>query len=117
MKSAASQLNIGLLGYNGRSKHDLLVNVILDHCYFLSSESLEVAEVEAEEFVGNEATLLLHMSAEHLAERSLQQVSRGVVLADVVTAVVVDGSHEHGTHRRFVGRTLLHLAAKRYCVF
>ena len=91
--------------------HDLGVHNVFDLLDFFSGHGVEVAEVKAEEFVRNEATLLLHVSAEHFAESGLEQVRCGVVLADVSATIVIDSSHEHGTHRLFIGRTLIHLTA------
>ena len=52
---------------------------------------LVVAEVEAQAIGGDQRALLLHVVAEHLAQGPVQEVGGGVVAADGVAAVAVDG--------------------------
>ena len=63
---------------------------ILDSGDLLVGESLVVTEVEAQSFGCDERTLLLHMVTEHLAQRPVQQVSRGVVAPDGGASFGVD---------------------------
>ena len=99
-------IDVHHVGVDRQAFHDLGVHDVFDLLDFFSGHGVEVAEVEAEEFVRNEATLLLHVSAEHFAESGLEQVRCGVVLADVSATIVIDGCHEHGAHRLFVSFAL-----------
>ena len=69
---------------------DLLVDAPLDAPQLLGRDRLEVREVEAQAVGRDQRTLLLHVRAEHLAQRGVQQVRGGVVAADVLAAGVVD---------------------------
>ena len=53
-------------------------------------DRLVVAEVEAQPVRADERAGLLHVRAEHLAQRPVQDVGRGVVAADRVAARAVD---------------------------
>ena len=54
-----------------------------------------MAEVEAQPVRGDERTLLFHVAAQHLAQRGMEQVGRGVVEHDMLAPVAVDGG-DHG---------------------
>ena len=71
---------------------------------------LEVGEVEAQTAVGDVAARLLHMIAQHLAQRPMQDVRSGVVAADTLAARHVDGGM-HGIAR--AQATALHLHGVR----
>ena len=69
---------------------DLAVGQVLDGSDLLGADRLEVAEVEPQPVGRHQRALLLHMGAEHLAQRPVQDVGAGVVAADGVAAVAVD---------------------------
>ena len=75
---------------------DLGVGEVLDGRDLLGGQRLEVAEVEPEAVGLDERALLLHVVAEHLAQRPVQDVGAGVVPADGVAAVGVDGGDRFG---------------------
>ena len=56
----------------------------------LGRDRLVMAEVEAQPIGRDERTRLLHVRTEHLAQRPVQDVGRGVVAADAVAADAVD---------------------------
>ena len=78
--------------------HDLLVRQALHLDDLFGRHGLEVGEVEAQTAVGDVAARLLHMIAQHLAQRPMQDVRSGVVAADTLAARHVDGGM-HGIAR------------------
>ena len=68
-----------------------MVREVLDLRDLLRSDRRVVAEVEAQAVGRDERTRLLHVLAEHLAQRPVQQVRAGVVPADRVAPLDVDG--------------------------
>ena len=70
---------------------DLVVGQVLDLDQLVGRHRLVVAEVEAQPVGGDQRALLLDVLAQHLAQRPVQQVGGGVVAADGVAALDVDG--------------------------
>ena len=69
---------------------DLLVDDPLDAIELVARDRLEVHEVEPQAIGRDERSGLLHVRAEHLAQRRVQQVRRRVVAARRVADVGVD---------------------------
>ena len=69
-----------------------------------------MAKIESEKFIGNKAALLLYVGSENLAQSGLQQMRRGVVLANVRTASVIHSCKEKRRHRFLVRFAFDHLA-------
>ena len=82
-------------------RKDLVVGEVLDLADLLVGERLIVAEIEAQAIRCYERALLLHVVAEDLAQRPVQDVRAGVIAPDRVAAGDVDGRH-----RLLAGRDL-----------
>ena len=78
------------LGLHRRVAVDLLVDDPLDPVELLARDRREVLEVEAQAIGRDQRARLLHVRAEHLAQRRVQQVRRGVVAPRRVARLVVD---------------------------
>ena len=70
------------VGLHGRVLQHLLVDDPLDLEELLAREGAEVDEVEAQAIGRDERSRLLHVRAEHLAQRGMEQVRGGVVAPD-----------------------------------
>ena len=69
---------------------DLVVGEVFDLADLLGRDRLEVAEVEPQAVGRDQRTLLLHVVAEHLAQRPVQDVGAGVVAPDRVAPIDID---------------------------
>ena len=87
-------LDVGFLGYDGRSKHDLLINVRFYAFDLFGSESLEVREVEAADLVAYVGACLLNVVTENTAESRLKKVSRGVVTHNVLAVEGINNNFD-----------------------
>ena len=67
---------------------DLLVDDVLHQRQLLGSHRAEMGEVEAHPLVVLIGTGLMHMAAQHLAQRLLQQMGAGVVAGDGAPAAL-----------------------------
>ena len=89
-RSAASSCDVSISPHRLVGQ-DLLVGQVLDPLQLLGRHRLVVAEVEAQAVGRDERPGLLDVAAEHLAQGPVQQVGAGVVAADGLPAVDVDG--------------------------
>ena len=85
-------------GDDGLRREDLGVDLALDSGELVGRHGLEVREVEAQPVGSNKGARLVHVLAQDLLQRGVQEVRRGVVAADELTAAVVDGGAHRGTH-------------------
>ena len=76
--------------WTGVLRHDLLVDDPLDLRDLVARERREVHEVEPQAIRRHERAGLLDVRAEHLAQRRVQQVRRGVIAARRVAHLVGD---------------------------
>ena len=74
----------------GVLRYDLLVDDALDRIDLLARDRREVHEVEPQAIGRDERSRLLDVRAEHLAQRRVQQVRRGVIAPRRVAHRVVD---------------------------
>src|SRR5690606_24136676 len=75
---------------------DLVVDELLDRRELLRLDRLVVREVEAQPIGRDERPLLLHVLAEHAAERGMKQVRRRVVETNRLAPLAVDLRMEPG---------------------
>ena len=73
---------------------DLRIHQALDLDELLGCDRLEVREIEAQPVRRDERALLQHVGAEHLAQRRMQEVGRGVVERGRLAAHTIDLSLE-----------------------
>ncbi len=78
------------LGRHRRVPADLLVDDALDAVELVARDRLEVHEVEAQAIGRDERARLLHVRAEHLAQRRVEQMRRRVIPARRVAHRRVD---------------------------
>ena len=81
----------GLVVADGVVGQDLVVGEVLDGADLLGGERVGRAEVEAQAVGVDQGALLLDGLAEHLAQRPVEDVGAGVVAADGVAPLDVDG--------------------------
>ena len=84
-------LHRGLEMATGTVVEHLGIDAILDLGDLFRGEALVVAEVETKSVGPDIGTLLLHVFAQHLAQRMVKDVGGSVVAPDRRTSVVVDG--------------------------
>ena len=92
-RDRADALGLGLRGLvvaHRRVGDHLLVGEALDLRELLGRDRVVMAEVEAQAIGRDHRTRLLHVRAEHLAQRPVQDVGGGVIAADAVAAHAVD---------------------------
>ena len=78
------------LGLNRMSRLDFTVHKFLDLLDFLGRERRKVRKVKAQSVRAHKASGLIHMVAEHLAKRFVQQVGARVVLCRIVAVCRID---------------------------
>ena len=76
------------------------VHDVFDLLEFLIGNLSKVRKIEAQPVGMHRRTGLLHVRAQHLAQRRVQQVRAGVVAADGVAAVAIDFACSRGRPRR-----------------
>ena len=119
-RADALGLGLGRLVVPDRRVGDhLRVRQPLDLRELVGGHGLVMREVEAQTVGADERTRLLHVRAEHLAQRPVQHVRGGVVAADAVAAHAVDlgqdlvaldddaGAHPRPVHRHLTGQAVL----------
>ena len=86
----ASGVERSLVRAHGNGVHDLLVCDALNLGQLLGRYALEVGEVKAQAIGANVAASLLHMVAQNLAQRRMEQMRAGMVARNALAAKLVD---------------------------
>ena len=87
-----------LLGGNGQAGQDGVVDQILHLIQLLGRDALKVSKVEAQAIRLHQRASLMHMVAQHLHQRRVQQMGGAVGAADGGAAVGVDGRRHTVAH-------------------
>src|SRR5690606_11455355 len=83
-------LDVGDFDFHRRVGADLVIDDALQLPQLLGADGFEVAEVETQALTVDQRALLLHMLAQHLAQRGVQQVGGGMVALGRGTHAVID---------------------------
>ncbi len=88
----------------------LRIDLALDHRQFGGAHRLEVREVEAQPVRRDQRALLLHVGAQHLAQRGMQQVRGGMVEDGGAAAIAVDLRRQRGADLQAAAAQLADMA-------
>ena len=96
----ASSIERSLIRAHGNGVHDLLVCDALDLSQLLGRYALEVGEVETQAIGSDVAASLLHMVAQNLAQRCMEQMRAGMVARNALAAKLVDNRTNGVAHMK-----------------
>ncbi|SBF57788.1 Uncharacterised protein [Klebsiella pneumoniae] len=94
----ARGIDIHNVGFDSQVTTDLRVDQVFHRTNFFRLHRFKMREVKAQRFIIDQRTFLRHMGAEHLAQRRVHQVRRGVVETDTLTASLIYVGLHRVTH-------------------
>jgi hypothetical protein len=72
-----------------------------------------MGEIETQAISGNQGAFLLHMPAEHLPQRGMEQVGRGMIEHDGTAALFIDARLETIAEAQLTGLELADVRVRR----